>query len=168
MNESEQERIFAEWLGQHKGLLFKVTRSYAFSDPDREDLFQEIAAQVWRSIPAFQGDSKVTTWIYRVALFTAVTWTRQEDGHREGRQPLDGIEHVLTEPARPHDGRLAWLYGQIEQLSPIDRSLMLLLLDGFSYQEMAAMLGISETNVGVKVHRIKKRLAHQFQEVNKP
>lgn len=71
MSESEQKQIFDDWLQQHRGIFFKVVRSYAGNSADQDDLFQEIALQVWQSIPDFRGESKPSTWIYRVALFTA-------------------------------------------------------------------------------------------------
>ena len=157
MDESEQNRIFGKWLAAHKGIFFKILRAYAFTPDDQEDLFQEMAVQVWLSIPDFRGEAKPSTWIYRVALFTASTWIRQKQ-KRPPTRPLAEVEHTLTFQPRPHDDRLDWLYEQIGRLEPIDRSVCLLLLDGFSYREMADILGISESNVGVKIHRIKKHL----------
>lgn len=164
MNEKEQHRVFDEWLKHHKGLMFKVVHANAFSAQDREDLFQDIAAQVYRSIPAFKGDSKISTWIYRVAIFSAITWGRREGRHRRNHGSLEEAERVPDSAAGGPDERVNWLYDKIRRLGPIDRSLMLLLLEGFSYQEIAETLGISETNVGVKIHRIKKRLASQARE----
>lgn len=160
MEQEEQDRIFSEWLKSHKGLFFKIIRSYAFTPQDQEDLFQDIATQVWRSIPNFRGDSAVTTWIYRVGLNCAIAWTRKEQKHRVGKQGLDGVGPVLVEnPRHEDDTQLAWLYEQIGQLNEIDRSLTLLLLDDFSYSEMASALGISEGNVRVKISRIRAHLA---------
>lgn len=164
LNEREQSRLFDEWLDQYQGLLFKVVRAYAFTPHDHDDLFQEIAVQVWKSIPNFNGDSAVSTWIYRVALYTAIGWTRKEKKHRRNNRPLSGYEQALTSSIQPQNDRLAWLYEQIAQFNKIDRSLILLLLDGFSYREIAAILGISESNVGVKIYRIKKRLGEKSQE----
>lgn len=164
MDEDEQKRIFDEWLNTHKGLLFKVVLAYAFTPYDQDDLFQEICIQVWNSIPNFRGESGVATWIYRVALYSAIAWTRREKKHHEGKQPLTEAEYTLTETAKFKDSRLDWLYEQIAQLNEIDRSLTVLLLDGFSYKEMAAILGISESNVGVKINRIKKQLTQKSLE----
>ena len=158
MDKRTQKRIFDDWLAKHKGLFFKAVRAYAFTPHDQDDLFQEIAIQVWNSIPKFRGDSGETTWIYRVALYSAIAWTKREGKHHTGKQSFDGEVHTLTRTASRSDSRLEWLYEQIEQLDEIDRSLMLLSLDGFSYKEMASILGISESNVGVKLNRIKKRL----------
>ena len=163
MHDSDQQQLFNEWLINHKGLLFKVVRAYAFKPHDQEDLFQEIATQVWRSVPHFRGEAAVTTWIYRVALNAAIAWTRQEKRHRDGKQSAD-VEPAILSPASAPDPRVEWLYGQIRQLNEIDRSLTLLLLDGFSYKEMAAMLGITENYVGVKISRIKAHLTNKSKE----
>lgn len=164
MTAAEQQQIFDDWVTTHKGLLFKVVRAYAMDPHDRDDLFQEISIQLWHSVPNFRGDAKVSTWIYRVALYAAIAWTRKEKKHHSGKQSLAGLEHLLTENTASTDSRLDWLYQQIGQLNEIDRSLTLLLLDGFSYKEMASILGISESNVGVKINRIKKYLKNKSQE----
>lgn len=164
MVESEQKRIFDEWLDRHKGLFFKVVRAYAFTPQDQDDLFQEIAIQVWDSVPNFRGESSTATWIYRVALYTAMSWARQEIKREDGKRPLAGIEHTLIATTTKIDDRLIWLYDEIAQLNEVDRSLTLLLLDGYSYKEMAAILGISTSNVGVKINRIKKHLTRKSKE----
>ncbi len=157
MIENDQQQLFEEWLTQYKGLLFKIVRAYAFTAADQDDLFQEIAVQVWSSIPSFRRDSAAATWIYRVSINTAIKWALKERKHPQAAG-IDTVEHILQEKGIPVDDRLAWLYEEIHQLNEIDRSIALLLLDGFSYKEMAAMLGITETNVGVKINRIKKQL----------
>lgn len=160
MQDSEREHIFGEWLAGHKGTLFKVVHAYAFEHADRQDLFQEIAFQVWRSVDAFRGESSVSTWMYRVALNTAIAWTRRQDRHQRGKQPLAVVEGVLTAAASVgRDPRVEWLYQQIAQLKDVDRSVALLMLDGFSYKEIAAIVGLTESHVGVKINRIKSALA---------
>ena len=155
MLELEQDRTFRDWLHGHKGILFKVVRAYAFTPADREDLFQEIALQVWCSVGAFRGESGVPTWLYRVAL----NRTRKEKRHRHGKEPLEAAKALLETALPRRDPRLDWLYAQIAQLDEVDRSLALLMLDGFSYREMAGILGITENHVGVKINRIKRALA---------
>ncbi len=157
MTEEEQQQIFNSWITNHKGLLFKVLRAYAFTLEDQEDLFQEIVAQVWRSIPNFRQESAVTTWLYRIALNIAISWSSKEK-KKIDPQSIDGIEHLISENDISSDDRLEWLYGEIKNMNEVDRSLTLLLLDGFSYKEMAEMIGVSESNIGVKIHRIKKEL----------
>lgn len=165
MDEREQRRILESWLQEHRGIFFKIVRAYAFTPHDQDDLFQEISLQVWKSIPDFRGDAKASTWIYRVALYSALAWNRREK-KQPATQPLDSMEGSLTIRAQPVDERLDWLYEQIAGLEATDRSLCLLLLDGFSYKEMAEMIGISDSNVGVRIHRIKQKLLRASQENN--
>lgn len=161
MDTLHQKAIFDSWLSSHKGVFFKVVRAYAFTPQDQEDLFQEIATQVWISLPGFEGNSAPSTWIYRAALNTAISWSRREIRRREKATVLEGVERALRPAGTGIDPRLDWLYGQIARLNEVDRSLTLLLLDGFSYKEMADALGISETNVGVRIHRIKARVTRE-------
>jgi len=144
---------------------FKVVNACAFTATDQDDLFQEIAIQVWRSVPSFRHDSAVTTWLYRISLNTAIKWTTREKKHREGRQTIEKTEYLLHDYHSQMDERLIWIYEQIAALNEIDRSLMLLLLDGFSYKEMSDILGIGESHVGVKIHRIKKHLIGKLENV---
>jgi RNA polymerase sigma factor (sigma-70 family) len=107
MQESKRKQIFEDWLAQYRGLLFKVVRAYATEPADQDDLFQEVALQVWKSIPNFRAESKVTTWLYRVALQTAWAWTRRERRHRDHRQELAAEATLLRpgdEPAGGDDG----------------------------------------------------------------
>lgn len=158
MKDSDQRDVFKQWLGSHSALLFKIARAYALTADDRDDLFQEISLQVWRSIPNFRHESAVTTWLYRIALNTALRWK----SHEKKRATEDlTLMPVLQAESRPDNERLDWLYDEINRLNEIDRSLCLLLLDDFSYKDIADMLGISESNVAIKIHRIKKYLIEQ-------
>ena len=161
MTFQEQGRVFKQWLDEYQTLIFKIVRAYGDTPMDQDDLFQEITIQVWRSIPAFRHESAVTTWIYRIALNTAIRWVSNEQKHRHAKGSLETIPDVLSQHHQPVDEQLAWLYNAIHQLDEIDRSIALLLLDGFSYREMAAILGITVSNVGVKINRIKKQLIIQ-------
>ena len=160
MTEAEQNRIFENWLTRYKGLIFKVVRVYARNAMDQDDLFQEIAIQVWRSVPAFREESAVTTWIYRISFNVAIKWVRKEKRLQES-EALDRITHTLHENKNHSDEQLEWLLEEISKLDEIDRSVTLLLLDDFSYKEMASILGISESNIGVKINRIKKHLINK-------
>jgi len=161
MTETERDRIFGEWLEAHKAILFKVSRAYGAAHSDSEDLFQEIALQLWHSVDAFRGDAAVTTWIYRVALNTALAWTRKERKHGAGRQDFEAATALLVTPA-DRDPRLEWIYQRIAELDEVNRSLALLMLDGFSYREMSQILGLGESHVGVKINRIKAALSAQL------
>ena len=160
MDSKRQSEIFSQWLQQHKGILFKIIRVYADSEEDQEDLFQEVSVQLWRSIPSFKGESKASTWVYRIALSHALKWTRKE---KRRNSNLGNAQDTIQVISQEHEvnPRLDWLYDQIAKLDKVDRSLCLLLFDGYQYQEIAEMIGISENYVGVKLNRIKKYLMEQ-------
>jgi RNA polymerase sigma-70 factor (ECF subfamily) len=158
MKENEQNEIFESWIKDYRALLFKVVRVYSHSDEEQDDLFQEIAIQVWHSVPNFKGESAVSTWLYRIALNIALRWSKRERKHSQGHQAIENYEYLLKASTYEHDERLDWLYFEISKFDEIDRSITLLLLDGLSYKEMADLIGISESNIGVKIHRIKKIL----------
>jgi RNA polymerase sigma-70 factor, ECF subfamily len=157
VTKTEQEHIFKNWMLQYKVLVFKVIRAYAVSEMDVDDLFQEITIQIWRSVPTFRQESSVSTWMYRISINTAIKWVKKEQKKYKA-ETLDNVPHILQENKMQINERLAWLYEEISKLDEIDRSITLLLLDSFSYKEMADILGITESNVGVKISRIKKHL----------
>jgi RNA polymerase sigma-70 factor (ECF subfamily) len=164
VTEKEQQHIFGDWLHRYKALVFKTVRAYAFTAMDRDDLFQEISIQIWNSIPTFRQESSPVTWIYRISLNTAIKWVRKEQKHQQV-ETLDHVQHILREKTVQVDQRLTWLYEEIHKLDEIDRSLTLLMLENFSYREMAQILGISESNVGVKINRIKKQLISKSKKI---
>jgi len=158
---AERNRVFDGWIEAHSSILYKVARAYAATHSDREDLFQEIALQLWHSVGAWRGDCAAATWMYRVALNTALAWQRKERRHLQGRQDIEDASGLLV--ASPvHDPRLDWIYQRISELDEANRALALLMLDGFSYREMAQVLGLSESNVGVRLNRIKAAFAAQL------
>jgi RNA polymerase sigma-70 factor, ECF subfamily len=161
MLKAQRNQVFEQWMEAHKAILFKVARAYGTTHADREDLFQQIALQVWNSVEAFRGEAAVTTWIYQVALNTALAWNRQERKHGWGRQNLEAATGLLIAPA-DRDPRLEWIYQRLAELDEVSRSLALLMLDGFSYRDMSQILGLSESNVGVKINRIKATLVAQL------
>lgn len=161
MLDSERTRVLESWLNAHAAILFKVARVYGFTHSDRDDLFQEIALQLWRSIDTWRGECAATTWIYRIALNTALTWRRKERKHSQGRQDIEDTENLLVVPL-DRDPRLDWIYQRIADLDEASRSLALLMLDGFSYRDMSQILGLSESNVGVKINRLKAALISQL------
>lgn len=158
-----QESLFREWLSQHGGTVLKVARAYTFTAEDCQDLAQEILLQVWRSLPRFEGRASAATWSYRVALNTALAWRRKEHRRSAREQPLAEVEDVTKSGLDGHqqacnDELVERLYAAIRQLTRADAALILLYLDELSYREMAEVLGISESNVGVKLNRAKKAL----------
>jgi len=161
--DEDQKSLFMNWLREHGPSVVKVARAYTFTADDCQDLAQEILLQAWRSLPSFAGNSQPATWFYRVALNTAMNWQRKDKPRRARQKPLLEVQPISTEA--PDDGQLQHrdtvdqLYKAINQLPKTDAALVLLYLDELSYREMADVLGISESNVGVKLSRAKKALA---------
>jgi RNA polymerase sigma-70 factor, ECF subfamily len=166
MTENEQGKVFQRWLDEYQSMIFKVVRAYAFSELDENDLFQEICIQVWRSVLVFKKKSSVSTWIYRIALNTAIKWERDHQKYNVGKDQFDHSRHTITQPETRTDDRLEWIYSELKKMDRIDRSICLLLLDGFSYAEISGITGITESNVGVKIHRIKKHLKEKSKTYN--
>lgn len=158
MDESEQDSRFREWHREHQGIILRIARANASNLADQEDLIQEISLQIWHSIPGFAGNCKSSTWVYRVALNTAIRWGRKEQSQRAKKRQVAENLHFLKETSEPRNDKLEWIFEQIRKMDPIDRSLILLHLDGQGYQEIADILGISEKNVGVKLSRLRKSL----------
>ncbi len=165
MNDSP-ETIFASICRDHQGLIAKTVRAFAPEEADRDELFQDIIVEIWRALPQFNGSAKVSTYVYRVALSCALNWKRSRARYR---RKLDQYMSLLPEDegmasARDRE-RLRWLYARIHELPPVDRSLILLSLDRLGYGEIAVITGLSESNVGVRLHRIKQQLAAQSEEI---
>ncbi len=169
MLDENLQSLFKSWLIEHGGTVLKVARAYTFTAEDCQDLTQEILLQVWCSLPQFQGRASAATWCYRVALNTALGWRRKEQHRHVRLQPILEIE-TLT--ANLVDGSqqvvqremVERLYAAIRQLPKTDAALVLLYLDDLSYCQMAEVLGISESNVGVKLNRAKKALTELMNE----
>jgi RNA polymerase sigma-70 factor (ECF subfamily) len=166
-NEREREAIFRRWLETHLGLMWKVVRAFTATQQDQEDLLQEALLQLWTSLPAFRGEAKESTWIYRVCFNTALSWRRNEKRRRVKHEAFLELNTPAETASHPHeksqdDEMVEMLYAAIRQLPRLDASLALMHLDGLSYREMSDVLGISENHVGVKLSRIRNHLAEQL------
>ena len=159
MKSGDVDQQFLELVNRYQPVIHKVCRMYADSPEDRQDLFQDILFQLWRSYPSFRGRSNFNTWMYRIALNTAITGLRKETRKPE-RVQLD-VETIRIAGPTATAGtseRLEVLYRLIQRLSPVERALVTLYLEDLSYREISEVLGLSESNVGVKLNRIKARL----------
>lgn len=156
---TEQQQRFAAWVSDHSAILHHVVNGFAAGD-ERNDLLQEVLLAVWKSIPAFRGEANTTTYLYRVSHNAALLWIRTEKNYRRRVEQFGNSApaEVPSEANSLTDERLARLYSVIRLLKPADRSLILMSLDGLSYREMAEVLGLSESNVGVRLSRIKTQL----------
>ena len=155
---------FISVIKENQNLIYKICYSYCSNAENRKDLQQEILIQLWNSFPKFDGRVKLSTWIYRIALNTAISFYRDDSKHHDRKVSLDdsiislsNFEHVPEQ-----DENITLLYQFIENLNEMDKALILLYLDDNKYLDMAEILGISETNVATKICRIKKTLKEQF------
>ena len=165
-----RESLFQAWLEEHRGIVVKVTRSFAPAAADAADLQQEMLLQLWLSLKAYAGQAKPSTWIYRVCLNTALTWRRGTMRRERRIEPGADLARLPTGTASPADRAgdeelLDKLYTAIHALPMFDRALMLLALDGLAYREIAEITGLNENQVGVALTRARKRLAQLLKGV---
>lgn len=158
----ELQDRFQALVDAHKGILFKVCNAYCRNRDDREDLAQEIVVQLWRSFGRFDERYRFSTWMYRIALNVAISAYRRE--RTRARYVIAADEQVLevADDARGSSEDIERLYALIEGLDPLDRALVLLVLDGHSHRDIAEVLGIGESNVGTKLDRLRKRMRQRF------
>ncbi len=164
MNPAERERIFLELFQRHKAPLQRLCFAYLNSSADVEDLFQEIMSNVWNALPGFRGQSQAGTWLYRIAVNTALLYRRKwKRGELlpELADPSAGAQQNLEDQER-----LAALRAIIAELPGQDRLVITLLLEGLSYREIAEVTGLTVNYVGVKLSRIKHTLEQRMTEVS--
>ncbi len=157
-----KEALFTQTIKDNQGLIFKITTIYTDNKDDQQDLYQDIVFQLWKYFDSFRNEAKVSTWIYRVALNTAITRIKKEK--RRGHQVT--IDKVVLQETEFYDmefeERLRTLYAHIQQLNDLEKGLMLLLLEGKKYEEIASITGLSRSNVGTRISRIKQKLKSQI------
>ena len=164
MTWNDRQQRFIEWAEAYDNLLWKVARSFA-AGADQDDLHQELLLALWQAIPAFRGDARGSTFVYRVAYNYALMRNRKR---RLPEVALDRApERANPEGTDEEETRLELMYSHIRALPAVDRTLVLLYLDEVPYREMAEVLGITESNVGVRLNRVKKQLAEQINEVSR-
>ncbi len=150
------EKEFLKTIHDYQKIIYKVCRMYRNSKEDQEDLFQEIVYQLWKSFPSFKGESKVSSWLYRVALNTAMTI------YRKGSLTIDYYEE-LPEHIHPSGDMIISeneerLFSALQKLNNTEKAIISLFLEDFNYHEIAEITGLSESNVGVRLNRIKIKL----------
>ncbi len=154
------EKTFITLLNQHQKIIYKVCNLYMDRHSDREDLFQEITLQAWKAYGSFRGDAKFSTWLYRVALNTAITFFRKEK-----RKPViystDVVPEQEDDVVDPLAEQVRVMYAAIGELSKIDKAIVMLYLEDYNYNEIGEMMGITANNVAVKMNRIKTRLKEE-------
>ncbi len=152
------EKKFVALLEANAGIIYKVTRIYAGSSDDAEDLRQEVIYQAWRSYPRFKGESKFSTWLYKIALNTALTHKAKEEKRRSIPE-----QSVISHSETLSDSK-ELLIKYIRQFNDAEKLIIMLHLDGYSNDDIALIAGISKNHVAVKLHRIKEKLALNLKE----
>ena len=160
---ADAEARFGELLERHRGIVFKVAATYCRNPADREDVAQEIVTQLWRAFPKFDATRTFSTWMYRIALNVAISFVRGNSVRERHTVALDETHDVEdgSAGAAEQDERTRLLYAFIDRLDELNRALLLLYLDEHSYRDIAAILGITETNVATKISRLKQRFARE-------
>ncbi len=158
----DKQKEFIQLIREHEGIIYKITRVYFELEEDQQDLYQEIVYQLWKSFDSFRGGSKWSTWMYRVALNTAISFLKKHKS-KPGKVGSELLEQFRLEPFDPVlEERVEWLYRSIQQLTVVEKGIILLYLEGKSHEEIAGITGFSQTNVGTRISRIKEKLKGQI------
>ena len=159
------KKEFADLMDQNKRIIYKVAMLYTHNQEDKKDLYQDICYQLWRSRSTYRQEASFTTWMYRAAINTAISQMRKK---KEVIIPVESFqEHVDESDSFEKDEQIQFLFKAISLLNKIDKAIILLWLEEKSYEEIADILGISKSNVSVKLVRIKKHLAQTMKASEK-
>ena len=161
---STKEIEFVTLVQEHQNLIHKICRLYTNSDAEHKDLFQEITIQLWKAYPKFRGDSKFSTWMYRVGINTAISLYRKSK-RKILSYRFDDVSYKIPQTETyddTQDQQLKSIYAALNHLNDIDKAVILLYLEDKSYKEISDTIGISEVNARVKMNRIKKKLKTQL------
>jgi RNA polymerase sigma-70 factor, ECF subfamily len=153
----QEEKKFVNLINEHQGLIHKVCIMYENDRDVRNDLFQEIVLQLWKSFPTFRGEAKISTWMYRIALNTAISGFRK-DTRKIVTEDLKEIHFNISETGDNSEENLQKLQWAIRQLNEIDRAMIMMALEEVPYEDIAETIGISQNNVRVRMNRIREKL----------
>ncbi len=153
-----KEQEFSKLIKDNQGLIIKVSRLYTNSLEDEQDLFQEIVLQLWRSYDSFKGQSKISTWMYRVALNTAITLFRKKTKSPQTDELMDYPHSNYLDDDDEKQLQVSLLYKVVKMLPNVERAIVMMYLDDLPYRDIAENLGITEVNARVKMNRLKKTL----------
>ena len=151
--------FYTQFILPYAGIIIKICRAYTDTEEDFQDYYQEVCLQLWKSRENFKGDSKWSTWVYRISLNVSLSLLKKDKKVNKKRVELKDLATVTPNDLNPfNDESLKLLYIAIKKLSELDRAIILLYLEENSYQEIAEIIGLSPNNIGVKITRIKKKL----------
>jgi len=159
LQEPANQQAFIHLVHEHRAMLYKVCNLYCYTEPDRQDLFQEIIIQLWRSYPKFRGEAKFSTWLYRIALNTAISDLRKQKKKFSSIDPVELPTQLQDiQYSAEKEEQIQQLYAAINQLTEVEKAVTMLYLEDKSYDEMEEILGIHQNNLRVKMNRIKEKL----------
>jgi RNA polymerase sigma factor (sigma-70 family) len=163
MNDASREALFKQAVDDHMGIFLKTAHGFASDAADRADLMQEMLLSAWQALPTYNGTCKLSTFLYRIAHNRALNWRRSRSRYHRKLENLANFPDLALSPenSAAYQRQLDWLYGLIRRLPPADRTLIMLQLDQLSHREIADVTGLSESNVGVRLHRIRQWLSDQ-------
>lgn len=156
---NQREKIFSEVVHENKGGIYRICLAYLYDKSHADDLYQEILLQIWKSLDNFKGAAQISTWVYRIAVNTAITYNAHHK--KKKHEPLPEIVNIADEhtgQAKEKEQQLASLTNAISKLEEQDRLLISLVLENISYKEIAEITGSNTNNIGVRINRIKARL----------
>ena len=154
---NEQKR-FINLINQHQGLIYKVCFMYEHDAEVRNDLFQEIVLQLWKSFATFRGEAKITTWMYRIALNTAISGYRKQTRNIRTEDISEMHFNISEHTSDDREEDVQKLHWAIRQLSEIERAMIMMALEEVPYDEIAETIGITQNNVRVRMNRIREKL----------
>jgi RNA polymerase sigma factor (sigma-70 family) len=158
------ETEFIEIIKAHEALIYKIARLYANTRDGQQDLYQDIVYQLWKSFSSFRGESKISTWMYRIALNTSIGYLNKEK-MTTSHQPIDETLLNRTDPGDTiKEEQIEALYANIKTLNTMDTAIIFLYLEARSYDEMAEITGLSATNIGTRLGRIRQKIIDQIKE----
>lgn len=157
MSREQLEIDFLQLINDYRNIIYKVCSAYCANDYDMDDLYQDIVLNLWKSYPRFRGESKVSTWIYRISLNTAISNLRKKKNELSSLEITADLENIIK-AGESQISQIKEMYSLIRRLDRYDRALILLWLEDKSYQEIADLLGIAKGNVATKISRVKKKL----------
>ncbi|WP_439474671.1 RNA polymerase sigma factor [Algoriphagus formosus] len=154
----KREDEFIQLIQENQGLIYKITTIYTREREEQEDLYQEIVYQTWKSFDQFKKAAKPSTWLYRVGMNTAITHLNRSK-KRVAAVPMEGMEFdLMDETDSQKEEQIRQLYAEIRKLGLLDRGIVFLFLEGKSHEEISEIVGITSSNVGTRLSRIKEKL----------
>ncbi|MBK8055969.1 MAG: sigma-70 family RNA polymerase sigma factor [Saprospiraceae bacterium] len=167
ISNNEQKNKFHQIIEQHKGVLFKIAKAYCRNDDERQDLLQEMMIQVWKSLPKYNDTFAITTWLYRICLNVSISFYRKSVTRQHINIPLvEELTSIREEESTEKQEQLSLLEKFISELNELDKALMFLYLEDKSHSEISEIMGLTVSNVGTKLGRIKEKHKKKFSQFN--